>query len=119
MVLGPCVAIGLETGTYVVITLVMVIVPVIVDVEVVEMLVSVMVRTFEGVEEGPVILAGTDPLPKKPVPEDFEPVPAIEGELFVPADDATAELPAIDTPVVKGALPDDNRAGTVLFVETD
>lgn len=99
-------AIGLETGTYVVITVVIVDVPVMVDVKVVETLVSMIVRTFEELEGAPVILAETDPLPKKPEPEDFEPVPAFEGELFVPADDATAELPDIDTPVVKGALPD-------------
>ena len=100
-------AIGLETGTYVVITVVIVLVPVMVDVEVVEMLVSVIVRTFEKVEEAPVIFAETEPLPKKPEPEDFGPVPAFEGKLFVLADDATAELPNMDTPVVKETIPEE------------
>ena len=78
IILEPCVAIGLETGTYVVTTVVNVVVPVLVDVEVVEMLVSVIVRTFEGLEETPVILAETDPLPKRPEPEGFEPVPVVK-----------------------------------------
>lgn len=101
-------AIGLEAGTYVVITVVTVMVPVIVDVEVEEMLASVIVRTLERLGEAPVMLDGTDPLPERAEPEDFEPVPELEGEPFVAADDdAGIEISPVDAPVRMEAFPDD------------
>ena len=121
MVLGPCVAIGLERGTYVVITVVTVVVPTAVDVEVVETLESVVVFAFEGVVKEPVMLGelpadeepGLNPLPERAEAKDGEPVVRLDSNPLDTLDDAGNELPEIDTPVRDGPVPDGTRPDAV------